>query len=69
MDAFLMRQFGRPPDELDDIDVARVFRALEAERLVEEVRKVRRYESDGGEIDIDYDVLMELEAWRQRKND
>ncbi|MFA5460217.1 MAG: hypothetical protein WC283_02740 [Candidatus Paceibacterota bacterium] len=64
-----MRQFGRPPDELDDIDVARVFRALEAERLVEEVRKVRRYESDGGEIDIDYDVLMELEAWRQRKND
>jgi len=69
VDAFLMRQFGRPPDELDDIDVARVFRALEAERLVEEVRKVRRYESDGGEIDIDYDVLMELEAWRQRKND
>lgn len=64
-----MRQFGRPPDELDDIDIARVFRALEAERLVEEVRKVRRYESDGGEIDIDYDVLMELEAWRQRKND
>ena len=64
-----MRQFGRPPDELDDIDVARVFRALEAERLVEEVRKVRRYESDGGEIDIDYDVMMELEAWRQRKND
>lgn len=64
-----MRQFGRPPDELDDIDITRVLRALEAERLVEEVRKVRRYESDGGEIDIDYDVLMELEAWRQRKND
>ncbi len=65
-----MRQFGRPPDELDDIDVARVFRALEAERLVEEVRKVRRYESrEGDDVEIDYDVMMELEAWRQRKND
>ena len=65
-----MRQFGRPPDELDDIDIARVFRALEAERLVEEVRKVRRYESgESPDVEIDYDVMMELEAWRQQKSD
>lgn len=65
-----MRLFpGRTLDELDDIDLPRHMRALEAERLVQDVRVIRQWESDGGEIDIDYDVLMELEAWRQRKND
>ena len=66
-----MRQFpGRTPDELDDTDIARVFRALEAEHLAQEVRKIRQYESGrGDDIEIDYDVMMELEAWRQRKND
>ena len=72
IDAFLMRQFGQPPDRLDDVDLPRVFRALEAERLVNEVRKIKRQENrepGSDEIDVDYDVMMELEAWRQRKSD
>ena len=61
-----MRQFNRPPDECDDLDLPRTLRALEAERLVQQVRVIRQWENDGGEIAIDYDVLMELEAWRQK---
>ena len=64
-----MRQFNRPPDECDDLDLPRTLRALEAERLVQQVRVIRRWETDGGDIDIDYDVWQELEAWRQRKSD
>lgn len=61
-----MRQFNRPPDECDDLDLPRTLRALEAERLVQDVRLIRQWERDGGDVDIDYDVWTELKAWRAK---
>lgn len=63
-----MRQFNRPPDECDDLDLPRVLRALEAERLVQDVRVIRQWERDGGDVDIDYDVWTELQAWRVKSD-
>ncbi len=62
-DVLLFNLYQRPPDELDDLDLARTLRMLEAKALLEGARDYEAWQ--GGQrddVELDYELLEEIES-------
>ncbi len=60
-DVLLFNLYQRPPDELDDIDLARTLRMLEAKALLEGARTYEDWQRGKDDTEIDYELLEEIE--------